>query len=327
MDYRAQAWGMITSGLVPVPLRNDSTKLPKIEWKKFQNQFPTREEVNKHFKDCGGIAAITLPGQDRDNLISNLFLIDFDLKNEQSHQDFFKAFGEQLPVEIKRKFLINTSASGVGRHVWFKTEGYWDKSRKLSYRLKTPEELVEEKIELLRSGENEIMVNHNLLRNPYKVVIETRGSNSYGVFIHKDYKRVYGKKLQTLTKEETQLVVDAAYSTSDFFEKKEKLTGDIKQLKVVERYNEDVGASEVLSLLEQTGGFKYVDTMRDGSIRFLRHGSKANCSGKIFGDTAVVNVFSSNTSLGEARAYSPFEIYCIVNNYSKYEGIKKLINK
>ena len=72
------------------------------------------------------MAALTLPGKDKDNLISDLFLLDFDLKYQEEHQDFFKDFGDRLPLEIKKKFLINQTGSGVGRHVWFRTENYFD---------------------------------------------------------------------------------------------------------------------------------------------------------------------------------------------------------
>lgn len=322
MDYRKAAKRMIENEVVPIPLRKD-TKIAAVKWKKFQTKYPTDKEVEEHFKDCGGVAALTLPGRDEDNLISNLFCLDFDLKYQLPHQDFFKAFGDQLPNEIKRRFFINQTGSGYGRHIWFRVDGFFDKSRKLSYRLKTPEEIIAEKQKMIKNGYDEITANRNLLKSPYKVVIETRGFNSYGIFIHPSYKHIYGKKLYTFNKEECELIMDAAYSTSELFIERKKVSGNIDTFKTIERFNEDITANEVMNLLEKTGLISYMDTDYNGNLRFKRLGSKIH-SGVIFSDSAVTQIFSNNTVIGDSGAYSPFDIYCKVNHLQLHEAIKNL---
>jgi hypothetical protein len=325
MDFREVAVKMINEGLVPVPLRKDS-KVAAIKWTPFQTRFPTPEEVDKNFRDCGGISALTMPGRGEGDLISNLFCLDFDLKYQLPTQDFFKAFGEQIPKEIKQRFLINQTGSGYGRHIWFKAEGFFDKSRKLAYRLKTPEEIIEDKKEMLSQGIDEQKANVNLMKNPYKVVIESRGFNSYGVFMHPEYKRIYGKKLYTFNKEECELIMDAAYATSEYFVKKKKHSGNVDAYKTILKFNEDTSADDIMNLLSSTGMLSYVDTDRSGNIKFKRQGSPIH-SGIIFADSAVTHIFSNNTILGNNGAYSPFEIYCTVNNITQYEAIKQLNNK
>jgi len=271
MDYRKAAKRMIENGVVPIPLRKD-TKIASIKWKEFQTRFPNDEEIEKHFKDCGGVSALTLPGSGEDNIISNLFCLDFDLKYQLPHQDFFKEFGDRLPNEIKKRFYINQTGSGYGRHIWIRVEGFFDKSRKLAYRLKTPEELVEEKNKMVSEGVNPNIANKNLMKSPYKVVIETRGFNSYGVFLHPSYKNIYGKKINTFTKEECEQIMDAAYATSELFVERKKVSGNVNTYKTIEKFNEDITASEVMDLLQSTGLISYMDVDHNGNIRFKRTG-------------------------------------------------------
>ena len=313
---------MIENGVVPIPLKKD-TKIAAIKWKVFQKRFPTDKEVEEHFKDCGGVSALTLPGTDEKNLISNLFCLDFDLKYQLPHQDFFKEFGDKVPVDIKKRFYINQTGSGYGRHIWIRVDGFFDKSRKLAYRLKTPEELIVEKKQLIKDGITEVTANRNLMKSPYKVVIETRGFNSYGVFLHPSYKNIYGDKIHTFTKEECELIMDAAYSTSELFVERKKVSGKVDTYKTIEKYNEDITASEVMDLLQSTGLISYMDTDYNGNIRFKRTGSKMH-SGVIFTDTAVTQIFSNNTVIGDSGAYSPFDIYCRTNGLDSHQAIKNL---
>lgn len=325
MDYRKAAKKMIENKVVPIPLCKE-TKIAAVKWKKFQTRFPNDAEIEEHFKDCGGVSALTLPGADEDNLISNLFCLDFDLKYQLPHQDFFKDFGDKIPMEIKRRFYINQTGSGYGRHIWFRVDGFFDKSRKLSYRLKTPEELILEKQQMIKDGIDENIANRNLMKSPYKVVIETRGFNSYGVFLHPSYNHIYGKKIYTFTKEECELIMDAAYSTSELFVERKRVSGNVNTYKTIEKYNEDITASEVMDLLQSTGLISYMDTDYNGNIRFRRTGSKMH-SGVIFTDTAVTQIFSNNTVIGDSGAYSPFDIYCKVNHLETHQALKKLKEK
>ena len=326
MDYRSQARELIKKRIVPIPLQNDS-KLPSVKWKCFQERFPNEEEIDQYFKNCGGVATLTLPGKDKDNLISDLFLLDFDLKYQLDYQFLFKEFMSKVPENIKERFLINTSMSGNGRHIWFRTKNFIDKSRKLAYRLKTPEELLEDKKELLSQGKTEVEANNRVMKSLYKVIIETRGNGGYGVFLNPKIKREYGKKLQYLTKEETELVIEIAYSLSEFFEKREKFVGNVRDFKTIEQFNENTSASEIMDMLENTGSFRYTGNNSRGDLLFVRSGTSSKYSGKVFGDTGVTHIFSNNSILGDAGPYNPFSIYTIVNNLTKYEAVKKLMKE
>ena len=98
MDYIEHAKALKKIGVSVVPLRTDGSKLPSMKWKPYNERLMADFEIEKHFKDCGGVAAVT--GE-----ISRLYVLDFDLKYQLDTQDFWTAFMEKVPKEMKKKFL------------------------------------------------------------------------------------------------------------------------------------------------------------------------------------------------------------------------------
>ena len=321
MDYSNVAKKMVLNGICPIPLKRTSKK-PMIKWGKFKDKLPTDAELKEHYSDCDALGACTLLGQDEDSVLSDLFLLDFDLKYQLEDQDYFKAFMDQIPKEIKKKFLVNKSWSGTGRHVWMRTKDYYDKSRKLAYRLKTIDELYDDKERIMLSGGTSRGADISLLSAPYAVVIETRAANSYGVLVGEGIERVYGKKLNYFSKDEMELIIAAAYSTSDYFQKKEVFSGNPKAFGVIESFNDDSSPSDILQMLESTGMFKYVRTNNKGDISFLRIGSNAPSSGTIFGDRSIVKLFSQNTIFGDCKPMNPYQLLKKINNFTDKQAIK-----
>ena len=114
LDYRKTAKKLKDLGISVVPLRTDGSKLPAIKWSIYNERLMTDFEIDKYFKSCGGIAAVT-------GKISRLYCLDFDLKYQLESQDYWTAFMEKLPKHIKGKMLINETKNG-GKHIWVRTD-------------------------------------------------------------------------------------------------------------------------------------------------------------------------------------------------------------
>ena len=320
MDYIKQAKALKNKGISVVPLRTDGSKLPSLKWSAYNDRIMSDFEIETNFKDCGGVAAVT--GE-----ISQLYVYDFDLKYQLDSQDYWKAFMDRVPKELKKKFLINKTKNG-GFHVWFRT-AYVDKSRKLTRRANTIPELMDRYETLTSQGVDPVKASGMLLKSPFEVIIETRSRGSYAVFYHPEYTRFYGTKLQTLTIEETEFLNEIAYSLDFAFMQEKIYVGKVNHFSTVKKYNEDATTSSVLDLLTSCGMFSYVDTERDGNIRILRVGSKSEYSGRIYVRNSVLHLFSENTIFSSLNkmSFSPFEVYMVCNNFNHEQAVNALTEK
>lgn len=316
MDYRKEAYHIrdVLDGN-PIPL--SSKKVASIKWKHLQTTKITDEEIEKHFKDCGGIALGT--GSD----VSKFLCIDFDLNKALEHQYFFEAFMEAVPPKLKKKLLCNASASGIGRHIWVKTD-YIAKSMHLTRRLSSVPELSSRFISIINAGKDEDQAMSILLKNPYEVVIETKHRNSYAVLTHPRYKRIFGTTIQEITEEETLFLLENALRLDCGYTKPESYKGDITNYRVIRQYNNEATPESVMELILSCGSFVDVGSDYSGNLRALRHGSTAGHSLAVFSDTSMTHVFSYNTIFGETGTYKPFEVYCICNGYNENEAVQKL---
>lgn len=319
MNYIEQAKALKNRGISVVPLKLDGSKLPKIKWSIFQDRIMSDWEIEHHFAECGGVAAIT-------GNVSKLYVLDFDLKYQHKSQDFWKAFMEKVPKDIRKKLLVNNTRN-KGKHVWFRTD-FEDKSRKLTRRASTIPELMLRYNELIAEGIEDLKASEQILKAPFEVVIETRSRGSYAVFFHEEYIRFYGKKLLYLTLEETELLNEIAYSLDYCYLPPKKSQSRGKGFSTVKKYNEDATPDSVLDLLTQTGMFTFVGAERSGDYKVLRLGSKAEHSGKIFQQNAVLHLFTQNTMFDTTvkNSFSPFEVLMISQNLTHEQAVKALTN-
>lgn len=315
-DYILEAKALIRMGISVIPVKIDGSKLPAIKWKDYQTRFMTDQEVEKYFKNCGGVIAIT-------GKVSNLICIDFDLDKQSDTDDYWKSFMDEVPHQMKERMLINKTRSG-GFHVWLRTD-YQDKSRKITHRALTIPELTDRFHKIIESGANEKTASEMLLRKPVECVIETRSKGSYAVMYHPEYSRFYGKKIQRFTKDEVELLLNIGYSLDYNFKKPKPYTGDSSDYKVITKFNEDTTAEEMKDMVEKLGFFSLYDIDSNGNYRMSRVGSNSKFSAYIYADKAHMYVFGLNpiSEDGEPNI-SPFDIYCMLNNLSKNEAIKKL---
>lgn len=315
MDFIQIAKSLRDMGISTAPLAGD-TKLPITRWKKWQENLPTDEEIDKEFKNCGGLAAIT-------GDISKLFLFDFDLKKQLPHQDYWQDFISQVPEDLKAKMLINATKNG-GFHIWVRTD-YKDKSRRFTRRESTIPELYDKYNREIFKGVEPLKASASILKAPYEVVIESRGNKSYGVIAHPTYQRIQGKKIEWFTIEEVELLVDICYSLDYGFIKEYKYEGKPGEYRTISQYNEDTTAEEVLTMVTTSGGFSFAGTDYDGNYKILRNGSNAKSSGYIYKNTGILHLFSPSSIFGDQQTLSPFSVFMLTNNIDKNKALK-LIN-
>lgn len=315
-DFRKKAYYLRDLGINVVPLKVDGSKLPSIYWKHLQTSFITDSEIEEHCLDCGGLAAITGGN-------SKLFCIDFDLNKQLISQDYWNYFMLQVPKELKKKMLINQTRSG-GYHVWGRTD-FVDKSRKLTHRSLTIEELYERYKTKIDEGYDPTIISKNLLNNPVECVIETRFEGSYGVISHPSYKRFYGEQFNWFTEEEVQFLYNVAYELDYRYRKASVYKGEVGDYKIMIQYNEDTTSPEVVEMMVGTGLYEYNSVNSSGDILLKRVGSTSPHSCKVFCDTGVIHEFgTSNIFTDGKQTHNPFELYCALNDLSEQEAIEKL---
>lgn len=317
IDYRKTAKKLKDIGISVVPLQTNGSKLPAMKWSIYQERIMTDFEIDKYFKECGGIAAVT-------GKVSRLYCLDFDLKYQLTTQDYWKDFMEKLPKHVKGKFLVNETKNN-GKHIWVRTD-FESKSSHLTRRASTIPELMVKYNELVGKGKTPQEASELILRNPYEVVIETRSRGSYAVIAHPDYKRFYGRTIKEFTLDEVEMLNNVAYSLDYLYTPKPVYTGEVNDFASIRNYNESGSGAKTLALLESTGMFTYVDTERNGNIKVLRMGSKSGYSGRIYSDTGVFHVFSPNTlfDISTKSSFSPFDVLMITKNLTYEQAIKEL---
>jgi hypothetical protein len=315
-DFRKQAYYLKALGVNVIPLKKDGSKLPLIYWKHLQEHLISDAEIEKYCADCGGLAAVT-------GKVSKLLCIDFDLDKQLLQQDYWKRFMSQVPKELKKRMLVNQTRSG-GYHIWLRVD-FSDQSRKITHRALTIEELYERYKEKVEEGLDPYKLSKMLLNNPRQCIIETRFEGSYAVITHPDYTRVYGEEFQSFSEEEVRLLLDIAYEMDYQFIKKVPYKGEVDDYKVIVKYNEDTKASDVMELLLSTGLYEYYNINSSKDILLKRVGSNSPYSAKIFADNAVLYNYGLNGLFTDHKnAYSPFEVYCAVNELDESEAILKL---
>jgi hypothetical protein len=318
VDNVKVALALAKMGISVVPLRVDGSKLPKIKWGDFQDRIMTPREIAYHFKECGGIAAVT-------GKISRLYCLDFDLKYQLAYQDFWHDFMKEVPKEMRKRFLVNQTKNN-GKHIWLRTD-FEDKSRKLTRRASLIPELMAKYEKILIENDNPAQVSEQLLRHPYEVVIESRSKGSYAVVFHPDYDRFYGDTFNEFSVKEVEFLNNIAFSLDYEFRQKEEFVGNPEEFGNLQKFNDDATPALILSLLEATGQYKYVNTLYDGTIEIVRVGSDSKSSGKIFGDNAVLHLHSSNAPIfpvHERTSFSPFDVFRYTKNLTVQQAIKAL---
>ena len=103
----------ITSGLSIIPLK-PGEKAPLIEWKRYQEELPSIDEVTKWFKDCKNNIAIVCG-----KVSGNLVVIDFDDK------EVYEKFIKELEGDSELKDIVDSTwlvETGKGYHIYLRVD-------------------------------------------------------------------------------------------------------------------------------------------------------------------------------------------------------------
>lgn len=316
MDYRKEAKYLASIGISVVPVCKDGGKKPSILWKEYQERIMTDKEIERYFKDCGGVIAVT-------GSVSKLLCVDFDLDKELPGNDFWKKFNLGIPSKLKRKMRINRTRSG-GFHIWARTT-YEDKSRKIAHRLLTMEELFRRHKNIVSNGASDESATKILLRKPLECVIETRSRGSYGVIVHPEYTKFYGESIGRFSEEEIVYLIEKAYSLDEGYKAPRVFRGTASDYRVIKQFEEDTTAEDVVKMMESTGLFSLSEVDYNGDYKMKREGSSNPYSAKVFKDSGLVQIFGLNILTSDDRTvFTPLDIYCIANDVERDEAIEKL---
>lgn len=297
----AKAYSKKGYSVIPVT----SEKVPAIRnWGVWQVRPMTEIECEQHFKDCYGIALL-MGGK------KSLTAIDFDLKYDLSG-DLFERYKKTLPVELLKKMYVQTTKNN-GFHFIFSSPTV-EPNQKLASRYTTADEKHQTYMKAYQDPKNKDKALKMASNDKSRVLIETRGGSpsTCGGYVlvspTPGYVHTFGK-IQDISKEEYDLILESARSFNQIVEEK----ADIR----LEKYKEwelspfvDYNTrGDVLSVLYESG-WEECSNGYGNSVRLRRAGAVTSASSALFDpETRLFNCFSTSTSFDVNRSYTPVDIF------------------
>ena len=290
------------AGFSVIPINQD--KNPAIRsWQEFQNRPMTEQECEKHFLKCHGFAL--LGGTQK-----NITFLDFDLKYSLT-SDFFDRYKALIPNELLSKMYVQKTRNN-GFHFAFMCDKV-ENNQKLASRYTTPLEKHETYLESFNNPKTRDKALRIASLDSVRVLIETRGNGGYCLMSPtKGYEHVYGK-IQKISVEEYDLLLDSARSLSEVIEiKKDIRLEKYKEWKTspFEDFNERF---DVVSYLEDNGWEVTKNGWSKNSVRLKRAGNPKSGSSALFDtDTRIFNCFSTSTVFDVGRGYTPTDVFTLL---------------
>ena len=254
-------------------------KIPAIRsWQKYMNEIPSENDVLRWNGDIALICGKVNGG---------LVCIDFDVKNGDKYRDWLYIVDQTSPSLLGKLVVENTPSGGY--HVLFRTE--------LEIR------------------------NIKLAKNKLKqATIETRGEGGYFVCSPSvGYSLNFGTftDIQTLTIEETKVLLSSAKSLNELFEdRKEIVNSNTNGLTPFDDYDSKMGVKDILV----ENGWTFVFEKNNAQY-FKRPGKKTR--GISASWNAIPNrfyCFTTSTTFENEQIYKSSAVYAILyhgGNYSR----------
>lgn len=303
------------NGLTCIPV--DEKKQPLINWAAFQDRSMTDAEIEKHFSNVYGFAVLT-GGK------GSLELLDIDAKYFLD-AGMYEAFKRSVPNSILQKLWVQTSMNG-GYHFIYRCKVV-EPNQKLAMRPTTREEKHATYIEEFEKGVDIDVALKTALNHKSLVTFETRGGTpekSGGYFLcapTPGYKKIFGK-LQEISHEERNILLETARSFNQYFEKKKdyklaKLSSDLKEGEnPFENFNNK--ADGVQLLLDN--GWTIVGKSSGKDVRFKRPGNSASKSSGLFDrDSNIFNCYSTSAGLESGDNFKSGTGYTLANIFIQLE--------
>lgn len=287
------------AGFSVIPINQD--KNPAIRsWQEFQNRPMTEQECEEHFKRCHGFAL--LGGTQK-----NITFLDFDLKYSLT-SDFFDRYKALIPNELLSKMYVQKTRNN-GFHFAFMCDKV-ENNQKLASRYTTPFEKHETYLESFNNPKTRDKALRIASLDSVKVLIETRGNGGYCLMSPtKGYEHVYGK-IQKISVEEYDLLLDSARSLSEVIEIKRDIKVDKYKEWKLSPFSDFNERFDTLSFLEENG-WEIVGNSGK-STRLKRAGNPSSKSSALFdNDSRMLNCFSTSTLLETNRGYTPTDLFAL----------------
>ena len=335
-NIKDKAKEYLSYNLSVIPTTED--KLPALySWEDLQHKLLSKEEVDTLFK--GGVIRTEIEREitkkDKTKFIAkgiksfidpvgigiitgaisgNLEVIDVDTKYDitGSLWEELKALIEGNLPEIYNSLVIAQTKSG-GYHIYYRCNSIAG-NLKLSNRLTTDQERA-------------IQPNEKV-----KVLIETRGEGGYVIAPPTPgYKYIQGEpgNIPTITPQQREILFSIAKSFNEVEEEKpkEKATTDNTYNSTgLSPFDDYYNRGDVVSFLESKGWS--IVNQQNQRVNLKRPGATdSKTSGNYHTEKRLLRVFSSSTEFNTDKAYTPTEIFILLEcNGDKKEAYKKLLD-
>jgi predicted P-loop ATPase len=313
-DVLAIALAYYDAGLTPIPIALDGSKSPATKtWRGFYKKRPTREQVERLFKDKAcGLAVLGGPCS------GGLEILDFD--DPASFPDWLDLVQTMAPGLVERLPLVRTPSHGY--HVFWRTD-VTEGNRKLAMTKNTEGGKLETKIETRGNGGYVLAIGCPGEAHPSGVPYRyADGSDLFAT-------RVTLVNTPKITDEERAIMIDAARSLNEVAENDEpprkhdtSPTGD-------GRPGDDFEARASWDEILAPHGWKAV--RHRGEVTHWRRPGKddkgISATTGVRGVGGKLYVFSSNAHPFDAsHAYSKFRAYALLTHAGDFIAAAKALH-
>ena len=293
------------AGLKVIPV--SAKKTPYIAWAGYRKE-QTREDIERLFKDNVYNMALLTGG--------DIEVIDIDSKYALDKIKFCKDLFDEIKMAIGEKtftkLVISKTQSG-GFHIFYRCKEI-DGNRKLASRYTLEEEKKNDK-------------------DSVRVLIETRGNGGYVVvppsngyeYVQNNYLNIPEIDVSTRT---ALLEICKTYEeveTKDFSKKKNTqplLDFDTERESTIDAFN---GSHTCGELLDSLGWIKVYE--KSDNAFYRRPDKDDGVSGCYNEARNLFYCFTTSTLFDSERAYTPFQMYCMINNFDDYSSASKELYK
>jgi hypothetical protein len=298
-NYIEIAKSYVRAGYSVIPV--NSTKSPAIAaWGKLQIAPPTEAECEKMFSDCWGFALLTGGS-------SRVWLLDVDCKYDLSGT-LWEDLKNSIPKTILEKAYVQSTMNGGYHLAFIVPENKVEPNAKYASRYTTEYEKHETYLQAFKSPELRRNALKIALQDSSRVLLESRGGSSSkvcgGFFLmppSPGYKHIYGK-LQEITEDEYDVVVDIARSFNEVIKEDTKLqtydNGDWVQTPF-DHFSEEGDAVELLI----NAGWNIISENKQ-VIRFKRPGLVSSASSALYDKESRIFSCFTTSSCFEAKSYN-----------------------
>jgi hypothetical protein len=298
--FEKEAKIYLKRGLSVIP--TDTEKRPTFDWYIFQKQRMDEDEVDKLFKNAGGIGLVC------GSISGNILAIDIDTKYFDSEISYDEIWSK-VPDYLKEELVVQETRSG-GKHWIFKTQ-YKLGNKKLAMRPTSDEE------RLINPDEK------------MKVLIETRGEGGFiCMYPTKDYKIVSkNTKINELSTEDTLLLLELSTGYNRVWDEwglYQRFSTEKENKFLSSPFEEADNRLNLLSYME-TKGYKAVGRETKNGIRLLRPGANSSHSGYYHSDRNVYANFSMSTEFENGKVYSASSVFTILEANGDWKKSYKML--